>query len=151
MLRHLLLLTLGLSLLTTASAEIYKYIDEHGQVQYTDKPPLLPKEAPIKKQTQPSDNAALADRVAADLKARDATAKAQAAAKQAETEKKRADELTAADKADRCVQARGKYENLTTSHRVYSLNDKGERVYLDDKQIEQSIAAAKEQMDNWCD
>lgn len=150
MLRPLLLLTLGLSLLTTASAEIYKYIDEHGQVQYTDKPPLLPKEAPIKKQTQPTDNAALADRVAADLKARDAAARAQAAAKQAETEKKKADELTAADKADRCVQARGKYENLTTSHRVYSLNDKGERVYFDEKQIEQSIAAAKEQMDTWC-
>ena len=150
MLKRILLLTLGLSLLTTASAEIYKYIDEHGQVQYTDKPALLPKEAPIKKQTPPSDNAALADRVAADLKARDAAAKAQAATKQAEAEKKKADELTAADKAERCVQARGKYENLTTSHRVYTLDAKGERVYLDDKQIEQSITAAKEQMDTWC-
>jgi hypothetical protein len=57
MLRLILMLTLGLSLLTTASAEIYKSIDEHGQVQYTDKPTLLPKDAPLKKQTSPSDNA----------------------------------------------------------------------------------------------
>jgi hypothetical protein len=150
MLRLITLFALGLLAVTNSQADVYRYIDKNGQVQYTDKPELLPAELLAKLKSQRTDNSAIADRVAADLKARDTAAKIEETATKAKADKQKAIEATAADKADRCIQARGRYESLTNSSRVYSVDTKGERVYMDDKQIEQSRTAAKQQMDTWC-
>ena len=150
MLRLITLLALGLLAVTNSQADVYRYIDKNGQVQYTDKPELLPAELLAKLKSQRTDNSAIADRVAADLKARDTAAKIEETATKAKADKQKAIEATAADKADRCIQARGRYESLANSSRVYSVDAKGERVYMDDKQIEQSRTAAKQQMDTWC-
>jgi hypothetical protein len=142
---------LALSLLVvSAQADVYRYVDKNGIVQYTDKPETLPAELLAKLKSQRTDNTALADRVAADLKARDATAKAQEAAGKTAAEKAKADQVTAADKADRCTQARKQYAAVTNTGRVYTVDEKGERSYMDDAQLEQARATAKEQMDTWC-
>lgn len=148
--RLLILILLGLLIVRISHADIYKFVDKDGRVQYTDKPQGLPAEPISKKQTPRTDQSALADQVAAELKARDATAKAQAIAKPSASEKQKATEITAPDKAKQCLDAQGKYENITTSHHLYTLDAKGERTYLDDKQIAQAIAAAKAQIDTWC-
>ena len=150
MLRLITLLALGLLAVTNSQADVYRYIDKNGQVQYTDKPELLPAELLAKLKSQRTDNSAIADRVAADLKARDTAAKIEETATKSKADKQKAIEATAADKADRWIQARGRYESLNNSSRVYSVDAKGERVYMDDKQIEQSRTAAKQQMDTWC-
>lgn len=141
---------LSLIAVSVTQADVYRFVDSKGQVQYTDRPETLPAELLAKMKSQRTDNAALADRVAADLKARDAAAKAQEATTKANADKQKAAELTATDKANRCTQARGRYESVTTTDRVYSLDAKGERVYMDDQQLEKARAAAKEQMDTWC-
>ncbi len=144
--------TLALSLLfvSTSFADVYKYVDKNGQVQYTDKPETLPAELLAKLRSQRTDNAAIADRVAADLRARDAAAKAQAATAQANADKARAAEVTATDKANRCTQARNQYAAVMNTGRVYTVDAAGERSYMDDAQLEQTRTAAKEQMDTWC-
>ncbi len=144
--------TLALSLLavSVAQADVYRFVDSKGQVQYTDKPETLPAELLAKMKSQRTDNAALADRVAADLKARDAAAKTQEAAAKTNAEKSRAAEVTAADKANRCTQARSQYVAVTTTGRVYTVDEKGERAYMNDAQLDQARATAKEQMDTWC-
>lgn len=149
---HLTLLAVALTglVLVPAHADVYKYTDKDGTVKYTDKPELLPAELLAKIKSQRTDNAVLADRVAADLKARDDAAKTQPDADKAAAEKKKAEQLKAADKADRCTQARGRYESITTTGRVYTLDSKGERVYMDDNQLDQARKTAKEQMDTWC-
>jgi hypothetical protein len=153
MLRHILSLSAALLislLISTAHADVYRYVDKDGTVKYTDKPELLPAELLAKIKSQRTDNSAVADRVAADLKARDDAAKAQANEDKQAAEKKNAEQVTAADKANRCTQARGRYESITTTGRVYTLNDKGERVYMDDNQLDQARKSAKEQVDTWC-
>lgn len=148
--RFLAAVSLTLVVASASYADVYRFVDSKGQVQYTDRPETLPAELLAKLKSQRTDNSVIADRVAADLKARDAEAKAKEASAKATADKQKAEQITAADKANRCTQARGRYESVTTTGRVYSLDDKGERVYMDDKQLEQARATAKEQMDTWC-
>ncbi len=151
MLRITTLFALSLIAVGISHADVYRYVDKNGQVQYTDKPEQLPAELLAKLKSQRTDNSALADRVAADLKARDAVAKTQDAASKEAAEKAKAAATTAADKADRCTRARNQYANVSQTGRVYTLDDKGERVYMDDAQLEASRVTAKEQMDTWCE
>lgn len=143
---------LGASLLATvAVADVYRYVDKNGQVQYTDRPEKLPAEILAKIKSKRTDNSALADQVAADLQARDAAAKAQAATSKDQAEKQKAAATTAADKADRCTRARNQYANVSQTGRVYTLDAKGERVYMDDTELEKTRASAKADMDTWCE
>ncbi len=151
MLRITTLFALSLIAAGISHADVYRYVDKNGNVQYTDKPEQLPAELLAKLKSQRTDNSALADRVAADLKARDAVAKTQDAASKEAAEKAKAAATTAADKADRCTRARNQYANVSQTGRVYTLDDKGERVYMDDAQLEASRVTAKEQMDTWCE
>lgn len=144
------LVILSTAVVSVSQADVYRFVDSKGQVQYTDRPETLPAELLAKIKSQRTDNSALADRVNADLRARDEAAKAQESSGQAAADKKKAEEVKAIDKANRCTQARARYESVTTTDRVYSLDAKGERVYMDDKQLEKSRASAKEQMDTWC-
>lgn len=151
MLRITTLFALSLIAAGISHADVYRYVDKNGNVQYTDRPEQLPAELLAKLKSQRTDNSALADRVAADLKARDAVAKTQDAASKEAAEKAKAAATTAADKADRCTRARNQYANVSQTGRVYTLDDKGERVYMDDAQLEASRVTAKEQMDTWCE
>lgn len=151
MLRITTLFALSLIAAGISHADVYRYVDKNGNVQYTDKPEQLPAELLAKLKSQRTDNSALADRVAADLKARDAVAKTQDAASKEAAEKAKAAATTAADKADRCTRARNQYANVSQTGRVYTVDDKGERVYMDDAQLEASRVTAKEQMDTWCE
>ncbi len=146
-----LLSSLLLALVTSvAHGDVYRYVDKDGTVKYTDKPELLPAELLAKIRSTRTDNSAVADRVAADLKARDDAAKSQSANEQAATEKKQADAAKEADKANRCLQARNRYASLNATGRVFSVDEKGERQYMDDKQLDQSRASAQKDMDTWC-
>lgn len=148
--RYLAAFALSLVAVSASQADVYRFVDSKGQVQYTDRPETLPAELLAKLKSQRTDNSAIADRVAADLKARDAASKAQDTAAKTEAEKARADQTTAADKANRCAQARNRYAAVTNTGRVYTVDDKGERSYMDDAQLEKARATAKEQMDTWC-
>jgi len=141
---------LSLLAVSTGHADVYRFVDSKGQVQYTDRPETLPAELLAKIKSQRTDNAALADRVAADLKARDAAAKVQQEADKASADGKKAAQSTAADKAERCNKARERYDNVMNAQRLYSTDDKGERTYMDDKQTDQARASAKQMMDTWC-
>jgi Domain of unknown function (DUF4124) len=148
--RFTAVVTLSLLAAASSQADVYRFVDSKGQVQYTDRPETLPAELLAKIRSQRTDNSALADKVAADLQARDTSAKAQQVADQAKADKAAAAQITATDKANRCAQARGRYESVSTTDRVYSLDAKGERVYMDDQQLDKSRATAKQQMDTWC-
>jgi hypothetical protein len=141
---------LSLLAVSVSQADVYRFVDSHGQVQYTDRPETLPAELLNKIRSQRTDNSALADRVAADLKARDAAVKAQESSSKAVADKAKADQVTAADKANRCTEARSHYAAVSTTGRVYTVDAKGERSYMDDSQLEKTRATAKEQMDTWC-
>jgi hypothetical protein len=72
------------------------------------------------------------------------------ASKQA-AEGKQAQELSAADKAKRCLDARARYEQVMTAQRLYEPGaTEGERRYLDDKEIDLAREHSKKVMDEFC-
>jgi len=129
-----------------AWADVYKYVDENGLVKYTDKPELLPAEILARIKSQRTDNSAVAERVAAEEQQAQEKNADQASA----ADKQKAQKNTAADKAERCTKARERYDQIMSAQRVYSTNEKGERVYMDDKEIDKARASAKQMMDTWC-
>jgi len=139
MLRQACLLLIGLSLATVSVADVYRFVDSKGQVQYTDRPDTLPAE--LLKNTKRTDPAEVAKETE-DLTNR--------AAAQKSPEKTTSNVDTAADKAERCAKARERYEQVMTARRLYSQDEKGERTYMGDKEIDKTRADAKQMMDTWC-
>ncbi len=148
MFRSLLLLTLVAAPLAagTAFADVYKYKDEKGNIQYTDKPPLLPAER-LNVQSQRTDVVAAQDRPPT---ASQPAANSRPAAGNSKADQQEAEELSAKDKADRCIKARERYDRYMNSQKLYEQDEKGERHYLDSGELDAARAAAKASMDVMC-
>ena len=124
---------LGLLLLIAlyAEAQMYKCVDARGVTQYADQPGPGCKEVAIKPSPPlsgavraPHDDFAGKE---ADLKRRQLAREASAAQERQALEK-------------RCAKARNEYSTLTSGIRLYTRNEKGERVFVDDATREQRIA-----------
>jgi hypothetical protein len=148
MLRPVLLLTLAAASLAagTTFADVYKYKDEKGNIQYTDKPPSLPAER-LNVQSQRTDIIAAQERSQAVVKA---NTSAPASAGNSPSEQKAAAATTAQDKADRCVKARERYDKYMNSPKLYEEGKDGERRYLSDAELDAARASAKASMDVLC-
>jgi len=150
MFRLVLLLTLAAAPLAagTAVADVYKYKDENGNIQYTDKPPSLPAER-LNVQSQRTDV------VAAQARSQAATAAQQPNnAPPAAGNKPAAlpppPEPTGDQKADACAKAKHRYDSYMTSQRLYEQDQGGERRYLSDAELDAARASAKASMDVLC-
>jgi hypothetical protein len=151
MFRSLLLLTLSAASLAagTAAADVYKYTDEKGNVQYTDRPPSLPAERlNVKSQRTDVVEAQQRSQAAQDAVAKQSAANAEARDKA--TDQKAGEQISAKDKAERCVKARERYDTYIMSQRLYEKDDKGERRYLSDAELDTARASAKASMDAMC-
>lgn len=148
MFRPVLLLTLAAASLAagTASADVYKYKDEKGNIQYTDKPPSLPAER-LNVQSQRTDLVAAQERSEATIKANTSPPVAPG---NSTAEQKAAAAATAQDKADRCIKARERYDKYMNSPKLYEQGEDGERRYLSDAELDAARAAAKASMDVMC-
>ena len=147
MLRPALITTLAACTLlgAIAQADVYRFTDEKGQVQYTDKPQLLPAER-LQVQSQRT------DLVGAQEPRADAGNAAKSAASKIATQAdaKQASELNAKDKAERCVKSRERYDQYMNSQRLYKTLPNGEREYLTDAELDAARAAAKISMEEFC-
>jgi len=142
-------LALTLTLASAASADVYRFVDSKGNVQYTAKPALLPAEK-LAVQSRATD-AAEVDAGAAAERARTTTADAarqQAAAARADQNK--ANQLTATAKAEQCVKARERNEAYSTSKRLYETLPDGERRYLTDAELDEARAQAEKAVAEMC-
>ena len=145
------LMILAASLLAGAASagDVYVMTDKQGNRIYTDRPDTLPaQKATVKSQsTDPSEvearYGAEMDRYAAEQQAA-----AQASARAAEA--KQAEQVTAADRAQRCVAARNRYQATLNSIRIYEELPNGERRYLSSSEIDAARAEAKQAMDEFC-
>lgn len=149
MLRLAFGLALTLTLASAASADVYRFVDSKGNVQYTDKPALLPAEK-LAVQSRATD-AAEVDAGAAAERARTAaadTARQQAATTRADQAK--ANQITATAKAEQCVKARERSEAYSTSKRLYETLPDGERRYLTDAELDEARAQAEKAVAEMC-
>ena len=147
--RVLLALTVLALVGGSARADVYKYIDEKGRVQYTDKPQTLPAER-LNVQSRRSDTVEVTKREEDERKRTDSENKAKQQTQSQTSQQQRATELSDADKADRCAKARERYDKYMTSRRLYEPGENGERRYLSSEEIDAARASAKTAMDEFC-
>jgi hypothetical protein len=145
--RRLILPFLILLLPLLAHAEIVKWVDDKGEVHYSDQPPATaktPKTLNIKNQPGASAPAqkSLADQ---ELEFRKRQMEAEDAAKKAAEDKKQAEIAQ-----QNCASARANLKMLQDGVRMTKYNEKGERVFLDDADRAKAIAEAQRAVSDWC-
>jgi hypothetical protein len=139
----------GLLLAAGAGAgDVYVVTDAEGNRVYTDRPQTLPAERVDVHVSET--NAADAARAAQQTQ-RAASDEAAYDAQQAQTaEAAKAKELTAEDRARRCVDARQRYQATMDAIRLYEVGPDGDRRYLTSDEIDAARANARAAMDTFC-
>ncbi len=139
--------TLALSV-TPVHAEIYKWVDSSGQVQYTQQPPPEGVEAmPIKTAPAPAEGIegaedGLQERIQASEEQQQKNNEAAAdAEKQAEIER---------IKRQNCVTARNNLEQLSRSGQIRYRTGEGEVLRLSEEDRQQRIEEARSQIKEFC-
>lgn len=145
------------------AAEIYKWKDADGQIRYSDTPPPgktpyknIAKKKPVAGNGDEGEGAGtssggvapvLAEKTAGD---KDIDARRKQAAAE-ELKKKELDKQdTKKIRDENCTIARKNLTNYNIGGRIYKVDDKGERVYLDDSEIVAGQEKAQKDVEQWC-
>jgi hypothetical protein len=142
--KRLIAAVVACALIPLASADLYKYVDKNGKTVYSDQPPP---DADAKRISPPPAPASgggksYVERDKANQKARD---KAQEGAKKSADEEK-----VAKAKKERCEQARNNLQIYTDGGPILKRNDKGEREYMSDAEIESERGRMQKMVDEAC-
>jgi Domain of unknown function (DUF4124) len=144
----------AIAALPAAAQQLYKYVGPDGKVQYSDRPPpdgrKAEKVTSSRLSSVPGAPVAAANTDAAKSDAAKSAPKTPAEQDQAfrqrrleQEEKAKKDEKAAQEqqaKAESCANARRELAGMQSGARVARLNEKGERVFLDDAGIQGEIS-----------
>jgi hypothetical protein len=134
----------------SATAEVFMTRDAQGRPIYTDRPASLPAEK-LNLVTRQTDKVEVQSRYQDEMSKLQEADKASTEASRKAAEAKQAAELTAADKAKRCQEARTRYQELMNAQRIYEPGTTpDERRYLDSAEIDATRESAKRVMDEFC-
>lgn len=136
-----------------ASAEIYKWRDEKGVMNYSDVPPQAGANSTqkIKAATVPNDvpltrSDAYQREEAASANKKPVENRELAPSAEAEALKAMQERL----KAQNCAAARSNYRNYAVGGRMQNVNENGQKEYLTDDQIREGMARAQQEIDENC-
>ena len=135
------------------SAEVYKWVDEAGNVHYSDQPPPQEYESEelILEPAPSADDVREAQKRLDALQAKYQTSQDQRSAAQEEKRLQRElEQEQRVDRQRRCIWARQNLGPLTTKLPVYSLDEKGDRVYLDDEERAAEIERKRADINKFC-
>lgn len=128
------------------AAEVYREVDENGNVIYSDRPRDASAEAIDVGASKADEQAVTAHREAL-VQAREARETARATAA---SEAERARDV-AAQRAENCEKARAYQQRVETARRLYDEDENGERRYYSAEQHDAALAKARDQVREWCD
>ena len=139
-------------------AEIYKWRDAKGVMNYSDMPPPAGKQATQQiKATTVSNEYPLTRSDAYKEDAPPAPADKEMAVGKGQQKKPMSDEAAAVAKAaetrmkaQNCAAARSNYRNYAVGGRMQNVNEFGEKEYLSDEQIRDNLARAQFEIDENC-
>ena len=145
-------------------AEIYKWKDKNGETRYSDTPPpsnIKQEALRGKKAVQATGQAPLTPAEAAkpaiakeapkeSMNKEDEAAQQRQRNAEAEKRNKQEKEAEAKRKAENCKAAKANFETYKQGGRVYKMNEKGEREYLDDKDLTEGKAKAQNEINENC-
>ena len=136
--------------LPAAASEVFVTRDAQGRPVYTDRPESLPAQK-VNVATKQTDVVEVQSRYQAEMAKLQGDQKASADTAKKAADAKQATELTEADKAKRCQDARTRYQNLMNARRIYEPGSTpDERRYLDSAEMDASRENAKRVMDEFC-
>ena len=143
--KKVLIVACALALAPLASAQMYKYVDKNGKTVYTDQPPPDADTKNVRIQSSAPASAPQKSAVQQDKelqKGRDKTAE----------NAKKADETAARAKAEeeRCNSAKAAYAQYQMGGRITKLNDKGEKIFLGDDEIDAAREKSRQQVEQYC-
>jgi hypothetical protein len=141
--KRIIVLALACALPALAAAQLYKYVDKDGHTVYSDQPPVNAESKQV--HISPGGGAPGKSYVARDKELE----KGRAADKDREKKKEVAEQNAKLDQ-ERCAQAKLAYQSYSEGGKLFKYNDKGEREYLGDEEIEAERVKSKQQMDEAC-
>ena len=149
--RNSLVLVLAAAALTTSAfaGEIYKYVDEDGNVHYLDRPTGESGEERLAMTYSGTSTAA----VSAQTKRRQDYMEALDEARGERESRREAEAQARAEmeaRAAKCQESRARLESYLQAHRLYRQDEAGEREYLDDDQILEARRKAEEAIQEHC-
>lgn len=143
--RAVLLLAGSLASFGALSQSMYKWVDEKGVTHFSETPPADGAKGATKievKTTQP-------DKPPVDnWRQRDIESKQLRARQGVEEEKARQQEE--AQRPRLCSNAKSRYDQLTSPKNLYRLDNKGERVFMEEKERAAELESAKADMARYC-
>jgi hypothetical protein len=147
----LLVILAALAFSATASAQLYKWVDKDGKVQYGDNPPPNTNATRLKPvpgaPTQPP---------AASEEKKDKALSPDAAFRKRQQDRSEQDQKAEKERAEadqkkqNCETARTNLRQLESGQRISSINAAGERVFLDDAQLAERKQRAQKAVADWC-
>lgn len=155
MARKILVLVLLFLVVASLAAGIYKWVDEKGVTHYSDAPPSTRKARELDIPSTPRDGAQSQGPAAKSWQEQELEFRQRHAARlEAERRQEQQDALNkrlALARKQRCIIAQQNLHVLQMQRAVYSLNEKGERVFLDDETRASEIARMKKEIETFCD
>jgi hypothetical protein len=135
-----------------AAAELYKYVDKDGKTVYSDQPPVNIDSKQLNIQSGASSNVAAPGAPSAPKTAMERDKDLQKGRDEARERAKKSDDVAKQSQAQEqaCLQARSAYQTYADGGRITKYNEKGERIYLGDQEIEAERERSKREMDEAC-
>ena len=144
--KRVMMMAIAMAIAPAAVAQLYKSVDKNGRVIYTDQPPAnadakvinIPKSVTDAPSASKSYVAQDKENEKKKKEAGDKAAKAGDPAKKAQEDQAR------------CAQAKSAYQMYADGGRIFKNNEKGERAFLSDSEIESERARSRREMDEAC-
>ena len=143
-----ILLLASFMMATAAAAEIYKWVDAEGNVQYGDRPSGADSEVQLQIASRPTDPERIQAQTTARLEQQASAREAAAAVPQGPSEEELRAE--AAERAEKCTMYRARLEKFVQSRRLYREDANGERVYLDEAETQAARENVQHQVEEYC-
>ena len=157
-----IVLSTGLFLLLTqlAQAEIYKWVDEHGQTHYGEKPPAYNQAKKIQLRSQPGHSPSASSKQNTTIEKPADTATRlekqkkliRALSEDRKQKKEQREKLQRMEKQRirNCAIAKDDLRRYENSSAVYKVDDKGNRITLPSSERDKSILRARAEAKKWC-
>jgi hypothetical protein len=145
------LLTLLMLASTSTFAEINKWVDDQGQVHYSDRlPPPDVKPKTLRSIAGTQDSASSGAAATKTIAEREAELKKDKAQKQAEADKSTQKKATEDALRANCANAQENLRALQSGVRIMEIGADGERSYIDDTQRQQRMDKVQQDISNYC-
>jgi hypothetical protein len=133
---------------TVAAAEIYKWVDEDGTIHYGDRPTGDVDEQRIAIASRPTDPDRVKQEVQARLDREQRMAELETQQPQGPSEEDLRAE--AEERNQKCNMFRQRMESFTNSRHLYREDSDGERVYLDESEMQDARDKVQGQVNEYC-